>query len=669
MRLRQTRTWQAILGLLALMILGASVSSQADFTRTAASGSCTKTLSPGGNNPDGYVTLQPAPGANVTVAGITSHSSPGLSYLRVQGLNLTTSGFMMYSDGHDLQFINDNITNADYGVVLRGITTPITNVLVQGNTMQNIDVPGGCNHPQPAPSGGAQGVTIDNADGVTIRDNTFKSIGWHYIQGGGGALGVTVDGNIFEGPALADDVACAHLNVWQIWSGGSNDTFENNIVWAAPGMYTDGNALMFETGPGGGNCADSMTNTVVNNNLIIGDTSFAMQIGTTKNLTVTNNTVVGSQYGVLLDRSDTCGPGSNATITHNISVANSDYYGYGFSPNLNEGGCTGTCIFDYNVTSDTSANSLGSTHYFTDCKSNLNHPICLTWQPAWQTTEWNGAVGTQPPAGYYQPVGLPFAAGWQPNGTSPPPPTATPAPTSTPQPTATPTGTPTPAPTPTNRPTPTPAPTATPTPAPGGAVLVGNTSLQSFRDSDVAGLAEALQYTASATGTIGELHLYVDSGTTAKSIVLGVYTDNSGRPGTLIARGLINHPVAGAWNSVAATGAKVTAGTKYWLGLLGLGGTVHFRDLTSGGGLTYNSSSHSLTNLPASFSSGARWSNSPAAFFASTSSATLSAAPAGSITPWQPTGLALVLLISGLAILRLNRRSHSDKPGSPVQAL
>ena len=48
--------------------------------------------------------------------------------------------------------------------------------------------------------GEGQGITMEWADGVTIRHNKFKEIVWHYLQGGGGPEGVRVENNLFEGP-------------------------------------------------------------------------------------------------------------------------------------------------------------------------------------------------------------------------------------------------------------------------------------------------------------------------------------------------------------------------------------------------------------------------------------------------------------------------------------
>ncbi len=339
-------------------------------------------------NPGDYVTLESSPGETATVAGAQVTNS---SFLRFKGLRMT-AGFNMYDTGgvasHDYQFVGNTIGNTAYGIVIDGNSAPIYNVLIQGNYMHDLDFPGSsCTSPGPGYAGG-QAVTIYDGDGVTVSHNTFRSISWHYIQGGGTARGMIVDHNLFEGPIPADRLNCTHLNVWQIWSGGSNDTFSNNIVRGSPGSPAAVTPIMFETGPGGGTCADSMSNTTITNNLFYDDaTAYSIQVLTTTGMTVTNNTVIGSEYGVWVGRSDTCGAGSTYNVSRNVIVENR-----GGSQNLAMGECRSGCVFDYNVTQDSSAKANGAEHYV------------IGWSPSFANTT------------SYEPVGLPFTAGYQGGG-------------------------------------------------------------------------------------------------------------------------------------------------------------------------------------------------------------------------------------------------------------
>jgi hypothetical protein len=147
---------------------------------------------------------------------------------------------------------------------------------------------------------------------------------------------------------------------------------------------------------------------------------------------------------------------------------------------------------------------------------------------------------------------------------------------------------------------------------------VGTQTIGANLDANSAGLAEAFQYTASASGTVSQLYFYVDSSSTATQVVVGLYTDTgSNNPGTLLTQGTINNPVKGAWNSITVTSVGVTAGTKYWIAVLGPNGAgiVWFRDVANGS-KAQTSAQSTLTALPATWSSGTNYVNSPMSAYA-----------------------------------------------------
>jgi hypothetical protein len=74
----------------------------------------------------------------------------------------------------------------------------------------------------------------------------------------------------------------------------------------------------------------------------------------------------------------------------------------------------------------------------------------------------------------------------------------------------------------------------------------------------------------------------------------------------------ITSPQKGAWNSVTVPAAALTAGQKYWIAILGPSGSgvVQFRDVGSGGKAQVSSQTN-LTALPATWSRGATYGNSP----------------------------------------------------------
>ena len=355
-------------------------------------------LTVSGATHSGYVTLRPAPGATPTVAGM---KVSGSSFLRIEGLRMSegiNAQDLTSAVSHDLQFIDDTFENTVYGIVIYGDTAPITHVLIEGDYFHHIDFPGTC--ASGAGYAGGQGVSNFYGDGITIAHNTFKEISWHFIQGGGGKLGMTVAHNLFEGPIPPAHLQCTHLDVWQIWTGGSNDTFTDNIVRGEPGKPAAIIPLIFETGAGGRECSRALRNTTIANNLFVDSSaSYIAEIYTTTNLLYSHNTAVGGQYGTLLDRSDTCGPGRNLTAEHNIAVDTE--HGYRFIL----GGCTGACSFDYNVSDDTTADTAS----FTAADTPVSRHHLTDWTPSWESTAY-------PHAGYYVPTGLPFAAGYEGGG-------------------------------------------------------------------------------------------------------------------------------------------------------------------------------------------------------------------------------------------------------------
>jgi beta-glucanase (GH16 family) len=164
-----------------------------------------------------------------------------------------------------------------------------------------------------------------------------------------------------------------------------------------------------------------------------------------------------------------------------------------------------------------------------------------------------------------------------------------------------------------------------------GTVLIGSQSIATGPDSDQSGQAEAFQFAATSSGTVSTLTVYLDSGSSSTKLITGLYANSGSNPGALLGQGTSTTSLtAGAWNTVAITPVNVTAGTVYWISILGTGGTLKFRD--SGANCVSQSSSQTtLTSLPATWSVGSRWFSCTLSAYGSASSATpvLSATPAG----------------------------------------
>lgn len=137
--------------------------------------------------------------------------------------------------------------------------------------------------------------------------------------------------------------------------------------------------------------------------------------------------------------------------------------------------------------------------------------------------------------------------------------------------------------------------------------LLGLDEVQDYADNDAAGEAEAFLFDATATGRAGSVALYVDSGSLATTVHVGLYSDDDGEPGTLLASGSLGVPRPDAWNTVPLDSSPVvTAGTPYWIAVLGTGGRIDYRDRASG----RCSQSHidtDLTDLPLRWTPGRSW--------------------------------------------------------------
>jgi hypothetical protein len=119
------------------------------------------------------------------------------------------------------------------------------------------------------------------------------------------------------------------------------------------------------------------------------------------------------------------------------------------------------------------------------------------------------------------------------------------------------------------------------------------------------GQAEATQYTASASGSVSTISIFIDGSNAATSIALGIYGDASGVPGTLLAQGSRTGVIANSWNSVSIVPIDITAGTPYWIARLAVaGGSVVTRGNNAAGNPD-RVDTRTLSSLPQTFSPGA----------------------------------------------------------------
>jgi hypothetical protein len=164
-------------------------------------------------------------------------------------------------------------------------------------------------------------------------------------------------------------------------------------------------------------------------------------------------------------------------------------------------------------------------------------------------------------------------------------------------------------------PPPPPPPPAPPAP-PTAVTLFGAETILPSADNNVAGSAEAFRITASASGSLTTLRVFVDAPSAATTLIAGLYTDNAGHPGTLLTQGTLNNPTNDQWNNVTVPAASLTAGTVYWVALLSPAGsgTLAFRDRCCGGADPSETSQEgNLTSLPAAWTTGTVFHDGPVA--------------------------------------------------------
>ncbi len=314
-------------------------------------------------NKASMVTIKPAAGAAPTLGYSMLNQATNL---RFQELKFT-GGIEALGPASKLQFVDNEFTGP-FGIHANGQQqsngTEVTDVLVEGNDIHNLDYTGS--------QGTANGYGVTASNGVsrfTITDNTIKSPASDYLQSAS-PNDFTVDHNTFLGPSLLG-THVDHQDLWQIFGGGKNITFTNNVA-----RHTETQeSLLFQEG--------AFSNVVVENNLFDHDSrGYTCQIYQSSGLIFRDNTVVGSHWGCLFRDLASSAPGSGYQIDHNIFTNTAEG-----SDVSTEGRAANWGTYDYNVSEDGSASGAHSVR---------------NWSPSWSDTT------------SYIPLGLPFAAGYRP---------------------------------------------------------------------------------------------------------------------------------------------------------------------------------------------------------------------------------------------------------------
>jgi hypothetical protein len=314
-------------------------------------------------NKSGLVTVQPAAGQTPTISYSLLNQARNI---RFQGLHFT-GGIEILGPASFIQFAGNEFSGP-FGIHANGQQasnkSKVTDVLIEGNNLHDLDYTGG--------QGTANGYGVTASNGVerfTIKGNTIKSPASDYLQSAS-PVDFVVDHNTFLGPSLLGSHQ-DHQDLWQVFGGGTNVTFTNNV---ARNTQTQ-ESLLFQEG--------SFKNVVVTNNLFDHDSrGYSCQIYQSTGLVFRSNTIIGSHWGCLFRDLASSAAGSGYQVDHNIFVGTDE--GGDIST---EGRAGSWGAYDWNVSEDGSASGANSVR---------------NWKPSWVNTT------------SYQPVGLPFVAGYRP---------------------------------------------------------------------------------------------------------------------------------------------------------------------------------------------------------------------------------------------------------------
>jgi hypothetical protein len=132
----------------------------------------------------------------------------------------------------------------------------------------------------------------------------------------------------------------------------------------------------------------------------------------------------------------------------------------------------------------------------------------------------------------------------------------------------------------------------------GDLALFGDQKFKTLVDRDRAGVAQAFPFTSRVAGTALSVRVRIAAANHATTLIAGLYSDRAGYPGTELTSGFLASPTAGAWDVVPIPSVQVTVGTRYWLAVLGRGGTLYLGAASSRICMSQISRRGSLRALP-----------------------------------------------------------------------
>ena len=190
-------------------------------------------------------------------------------------------------------------------------------------------------------------------------------------------------------------------------------------------------------------------------------------------------------------------------------------------------------------------------------------------------------------------------------------------------------------------------------------ILFGDQTIEAMTDSSTAGQARALPFSTSTGGTTTSISVYVDGSNAANTLVVGLYSDRKGDPGSLLTQGSSSFVVGGVWNQVPIGSISVSSRRTYWVAVLGQGGQLAFRDRVAGPCTSETSAQTSLTSLPLSWQAGAQRSTCPI-------SAYVNGYPAGGTATPSPSNMTLPAITGTTAQGQTLTTTNGSWSGSPT---
>ncbi len=188
-------------------------------------------------------------------------------------------------------------------------------------------------------------------------------------------------------------------------------------------------------------------------------------------------------------------------------------------------------------------------------------------------------------------------------------------------------------------------------------VLLGDSSVEGQYDALIPGQAEAFRLQAPTTGVAALAHIYISAKNAANTVIVGLYSDAHGRPGSLLSTGSAPASKANTWTAVSVAPFDLTAGQTYWLAILGTGGTLRYRDRWQGTCPSDMSAQVGLATLPAYFRVGRSYTDCPPSVYLTSVSAP---------STEDPLDLDATLPANALAEETPAPEAPPPSPGTPV---